>query len=127
MSTWDCVRVRASQHVHDVQKPVPKLKEMTGGQLVVEREEDVLDWTGVACPEKMKTGGKQEGKNRLNEIWKKGNHFHSGSTLSAAEKSLIRWKQTDLLVYGFITGAHAERNTPNVNMGSCVRLEMRRG
>lgn len=49
---------------------------------------------------------------------KKGNHFQSGSTLSAekyTEESLMGRKQTELLlsllVYGLITGTHREKNT----------------
>lgn len=65
---------------------------------------------------------------------RRGNHFQSGSTSSAAkytEKSLMGRKQTELLfsllVYGFITGAHTERKTQNVNTTSFLQLEMRSG
>lgn len=70
-------------------------------------------------PKGMKRGNKRE-RNVLMRFGKKkkGNHFQSGSTLSAAkytEKSLMGRKQTELLfsllLYGFITETHREKNT----------------
>lgn len=70
----------------------------------------LIGWESLVQKRKKKPKGMKRGNKKERILLMRiRNHFQSGSTLSAAkytEKSLMGRKQTELLVYGFITEAN---------------------